>query len=263
MNDYDNFKNETKSRNNFTEVNVYGDGACLYRCLIRFLVDYQKELNKHPLFYKIFDDKDIKEGGAAKNLQIILKNWLYENKDEKIESFMNMDCTVGEFVLIDHEEVPDMDIYKDLYEIFAGDDDHILIEKDDVGALAPTHLSAPLEAKKVGNTHENKENEKTYIKKYIPLRWGGMSEIYAFYKIFGVIVKQYVGVRWNKSKNKMDYYDFDSKRLEKRYKLIQIIGNINDDNEDNNTNDNRLEVNLLFINSEKMYRRHYIYLRIK
>ena len=109
---------------------------------------------------------------------------------------MNIDCTVGEFVLIDHEEVPDMEIYKDLYEIFAGDDDYILIEKENDSS-----------------DDINEDNKKTYIKKYIPLRWGGMSEIYAFYKIFGININQYVGVRWNKSKNKMDFVNMILKNL--------------------------------------------------
>lgn len=218
------FKRDTLSNTTFKEVTIIGDGACLYRCLIRFMVDNQRKLNKHSFFYKIFDDPDIKEGGAAENLQFILKDWLYENRNELIDSFMNFDGTIGEFVLFDHEEIPNMEIYRDLYGIFAGDDDFIITDE-----LA-----------------QNLEDGR--VKQIIPQRWGGMSEIYAFYKIFGVIVNQYVNVSW--VKKKMVYCIEDKRYDKKRYKLIQVIGE-----------NSELKINLLFNNSEKIYRRHYTYLR--
>jgi hypothetical protein len=222
------FKENTLSKNKFKEVGVRGDGACLYRCLIRYMVDIQKKINQNPLFHKVFDDINIMEGGAAKNLQFVIKDWLYENKDEKMDEFMNFDGTVGEFVLIDHEEVPDMEVYNELYSIFAGDDDYIITESDE----------------------KNEKGESKYEKLFIPLRWGGICELYGFYKVFNINVNQYVGVRWNKSKQRVDNCEFD--KNDRRFKLIQKIG----------INENELEVNLLFNNSEKIYRRHYSYLRI-
>lgn len=226
------FKENTVSKKQFKEVSVRGDGACLYRCLIRYMVDIQKKINKNPNFHKVFDNIDIKEGGAAKNLQFLIKDWLYEHKDDKMDEYMNFDGTVGDFVLIDHEDLPDMEVYQELYSIFAGDDDFLLKKTD--------------ETDKKGNI--------LYEKVFIPLRWGGVCELYAFYKIFDINVNQYIGVRWNKSKQKEDNCEFDKK--DRRFKLIQRIGN------NNNNLDEELTVHLLFNNSEKMYRRHYSYLAL-
>ncbi len=225
------YKENTVAKSKFKEVSVRGDGACLYRCLIRYMVDIQKQINNNPNFKVVFDDIDIKEGGAAKNLQFLIKDWLYKNKEEKLDDFMNFDGTIGDFVLIDHEEIPNMEIYNELYSIFAGDEDYLLTESEET----------------------NNKGDKLYEKVYIPLRWGGMSELYAFNKIFGININQYIGVRWNKSKKRMDNCEFDKK--DRRYRLIQKIG-IEDNKEQS------LEVNLLFNNSEKLYRRHYTYLRL-
>jgi hypothetical protein len=222
------YKENTIVKSKFKEVSVRGDGACLYRCLIRYMVDIQKHINNNPNFKIVFDDINIKEGGAAKNLQFLIKDWLYKNKDEKLDDFMNFDGTIGDFVLIDHEEIPNMEIYNELYSIFAGDEDYLISESDET----------------------NIKGDKLYEKVYIPLRWGGMSELYAFNKIFDININQYIGVRWNKSKQRMDNCEFDKK--DRRYRLIQKIG----------IEDNNLEVNLLFNNSEKLYRRHYTYLRL-
>ncbi len=223
------FKENTIPKNKFNEVSVRGDGACLYRCLIRYMVDIQKQINNNPNFKIVFDDINIKEGGAAKNLQFLIKDWLYKNKDEKIDEYMNFDGTIGDFVLIDHEEVPNMEIYNELYSIFAGDDDYLITESDEI----------------------NIKGDKLIEKVYIPLRWGGICELYAFNKIFGIKINQYIGERWNKSKQRVDNCEYDKK--DRRFRLIQKIGTDNDE----------LEVNLLFNNSEKIYRRHYTYLRRK
>ncbi len=223
---YEQFKENTFEKNKFKEVSVRGDGACLYRCLIRYMVEIQKKINQNPYFKKVFDDINIMEGGAAKNLQFVIKDWLYENKDKKIDEYMNFDGTIGDFVLIDHEDIPDMEIYQELYSIFAGDEDYLIAEKEE----------------------KNNEGKTQYEKVFIPLRWGGICELYAFHKIFGININQYICQRWNRSKNRIDNCE-DDKR-DKRYKLIQKIENT----------ENELEVNLLFNNSEKVYRRHYTYL---
>ena len=219
MTEKDEFIKNTKHKNEFELVNVRGDGSCLYRTMIRFLVDKQKILNKHPLFYKVFHYQKINEKEAARNLQFIIKDWIVENQNDKLDSFMNIDGTISELLFMDHEFIESIEIYQSLYSIFSGDDNYIIDE----------------DGKKV----------------YIPVRWGGMTEIYAFYKIFGININQWIMKRWNRTLNKME--DCSYEKNGSRYHLLQKIG----DGEEN------LTMNVLYINMNEGWGRHYMYLREK
>ncbi len=217
------FNEITKTKKDFEIVSVRGDGACLYRSIIRFLVDYQKQLNGNEYFYKIFDDIKINEKEASRNLQEVLKNWIVEHQTDPLDAFINIDGTVGDLVLIDHEYVESIEVYESLYSIFAGENDYFIDEEDDNKVC------------------------------YIPTRWGGMTEIYAFYKIFGVNINQWVLRKWNKKKGEIQVCE-DADVRGCRFMKIQRIG---EDIED------RIDLNILFYDSENEAVRHYVYLRDK
>ncbi len=218
------FNEITKTKKDFEIVGVRGDGACLYRSIIRFLVDYQKYLNENEYFYKIFDDIKINEKEASRNLQEVLKNWIVEHQYDTLDPFMNIDGTIGDLVIIDHEYIENIDVYNALYSIFAGENDFFIDEEDNNNVC------------------------------YIPTRWGGVSEIYAFYKIFGVKINQWVLRKWNKRKDEMEICADENVRG-CRFLKIQTIGNGNDS--ENET----LEMNILYYDNGNESTRHYVYLR--
>lgn len=186
------FQNRTIRRREYEVVEVNGDGLCLYRCMIRFLVDYQKELNKNQLFYKIFNDEKIKEGEASIHLQMVLKDWILEHKDEKLDSSLPIEGTISDLVMIDHGDYIDsIETYGDLYSIPANEESSFM-------------------------------DEMMGERIFIPMRWGGMTEIYAFSKIFGIEVNQWKSRRWNVIK--MEIEDCEKNERGSRLELIQKIG---------------------------------------
>lgn len=221
------FKKETEDSKRFKEVDVKGDGSCMYRSIIRFMVDKQKKINKNPYFSKVFYRKDLNEREAAESLQKILKNWIVEHAEEPLDEFMNLEGTIQDLLLMDHEEIDSLETYQLLYDIFSGDDDYIEEESG-----------------------EYYKNGNPIMKKmYIPTRWGGITELYAFHKIFDIDIYQWVCKRWNKTTNKIE--SCSTKMKDKRYHLIQKIG----------SEENELILHLLYKDSEKSYKRHYLYLR--
>lgn len=185
------FKKRTKEKRDFEIVEVNGDGLCLYRCMIRFLVDYQKELNHHDCFYKIFNDTNIKEIGASINLQMMLKDWILEHKDDILDSSLPIEGTLSDLVMIDHGEYVDsIETYGDLYSIPANEVSHF----------------------------NDKETGETI---FMPMRWGGVTEIYAFSKIFHIKVYQWSCKRWNVIKSEIE--GCDGKDRGGRFEIIQQI----------------------------------------
>lgn len=185
------FKKRTKEKCNFEIVEVNGDGLCLYRCMIRFLVDYQKELNHHDCFYKIFNHPNIKEIGASINLQMILKDWILEHKDDQLDSSLPIEGTVLDLVIIDHGEYVDsIETYADLYSIPANEESHF-------------------------------NDEETGETIFIPTRWGGVTEIYAFSQIFHIHIYQWSCKRWNIVKGEVE--NCDRKDRGGRFEMIQQI----------------------------------------
>lgn len=177
-----NFKLSTESKDNFKIIDVAADGACAYRCLGRALYDLVHYDDLKIYFDNVYVDqlKRLLEEGNNMNehlekrlsiiLQNILREWIYHNKDIKIE---NIDCTLEDFVLSCHD-VDTIDEYYELYKIYSGDDDFIKID--------------------TGNKYKKGKNigKPIYKKKYIENRWGASPEHFAFSKIFGVKLSIYV-----------------------------------------------------------------------
>ena len=123
---------------------------------------------------------------------------------------------------IQQQALPSLEIYQQLYDIFAGDRNFLFSKKKRI---------------------------------FIPPRWGGITEIYAFVKIFNVNVNQWTYQKWDEKNNKIKLTTHkDNKR---RLYLLQKIELTNDENE------NKLTLNLLYLDSFKEYKRHYMYLRVK
>jgi hypothetical protein len=222
------FKNRTKSRKEFEVTNVKGDGSCLYRSMIRYLVDNQKKHNGNEYFYKIFYNTTLSEGKAAESLQYVLKDWIIEHQNDVLDSFMNIEGCIADLVCMSHEWIQNMDFYNYLYSIWAGNPNFI-VEKTD---------------------NKDKRGRNIYKRIDIPSRWGGVPEIYAFYKIFGVRVNQWTVQRWDKKENKPKQTVYDN--THGRYLLIQTIGLETDE----------YEMNLLYIDF-KIILRHYMYMKRK
>ncbi len=222
------FIEETEDSKRFKEIDVKGDGSCMYRSIIRFMVDKQKYINKNPYFYKIFYRKDLNEREASKSLQKILKDWIVEHSTDTLDEFMNMDGTVENLLFMDHEEIDSIETYNLLYDIFSGDEDYIEEESGEY----------------------NKKGGPIMKKMFIPTRWGGITELYAFYKIFQIPIYQWVCKRWNKKNKIVENSSLGMK--DKRYQLIQKIGIENSLN---------IYLHLLYQDSDKSYKRHYLYLR--
>jgi len=211
--------------------NVYGDGSCLYRCMIRYLVDHQKKLNQNPYFFQIFDRKNIHEGDAARNIQKIIKNWIIEHQDETLDEFMNLEGTIKDLLLMDHEDIKSVEEYGDLYSIFAGDPDYFSDDSEE----------------------EDEEGNKQKVRMVyeLPVRWGGLTELYAFYKMMDVSIFQWVCKRWNKKKDVIEEYDIEKKGG--RIQCIQVIGDIEKRMDE-------LSFHLLFVHSTHQHFRHYLYI---
>jgi len=220
------FIENTKGPQDFTIVHVAPDGSCLYRTMIRFLVDFQKHFYENPHFYKIFSSPDIKEGGASKNLQEEIKNWIVLHRHDWLDSYMNFEGTIEDLLLMDHEHVNSVEMYEDLYSIYAGDDNFFYDKNEKNGKME---------------------------KIYIPSRWGGLTELYAFHKMFDIKIEQWICKKWNHKKRCIEDCDIEKCEKQGRYQLLQRIGN--EEEED------KIIMNILYFDNGKNYSRHYVYLR--
>lgn len=222
----ENFKNQTKSKREFEVTDVKGDGSCLYRSMIRYLVDEQKQHNGNEYFYKIFYETKLSEGKASESLQYILKDWIIEHQNDVLEDFMNIDGLIKDLVFMSHEWIDNMELYGDLYSIWAGDPNYLL---EDTGK-------------------KDKRGKSIYKRIDIPSRWGGIPEIYAFYKIFGVRINQWIIQRWDKKENKPKQTVYHN--TNGRYRCIQMVGRDTDSH----------EMNLLYLDYHQ-FLRHYMYMK--
>jgi hypothetical protein len=193
--------------------------------MIRFLVDFQKHFYTNTHFYKIFSSPDIKEGGASKNLQEEIKNWIVLHRHDWLDSCMNFEGTIEDLLLMDHEHVNSIEMYEDLYSIYAGDDNFFYDKNEQNGKIE---------------------------KIYIPSRWGGLTELYAFHKMFDIKIEQWICKKWNQRKRCVEDCDIEKCEKQGRYQLLQRIGNEEED---------KIIMNILYFDNGKKYNRHYVYLR--
>lgn len=148
----------------FRIYDVVGDGACMYRCLAQMLYSHGRTragampLDIPEYTRELMSDED--EDAVARKMQDLLKTWLYNNKNEHVEC---LGCTVEELVLSTHEDVTNMEDYRILFDIYAGEPDLVIIN------------------------HPDGSKEKAIL----PFRWGGAAEQYAFTQIFEIPLRVY------------------------------------------------------------------------
>jgi len=164
---YQNYITNTIDHSHFTLKDVVGDGACLYRCFVIYLlynlqnlVEVNKPMyeilsknvneffqlkfnssidiiNMHPDQYKtfideIFDNRMIEVNylfinKLAKIIQVALKTWLVEHKDLTIEELGGF--TIENLIQNCHDIT--IEQYEYLYDIFAGENDFLYVKTDE------------------------------------------------------------------------------------------------------------------------------------
>lgn len=160
---YEYFLEDSYDVNDFSIIETYTDGSCLYNSFVKFLLKYSEDdyFKKHKIFKKIM--KSVKpyinnsnyEELLTRNLQELLYSWLIVNLNETIPEMG--DISIEEMIITFHSPaISTIEEYKEYYKIYAGDNDFILDENGDS------------------------------IR--IPNRWGSIPEIYAFSQIFDVNV---------------------------------------------------------------------------
>lgn len=188
---YDLFLKSTQSIEDFEIYDVLGDGACLYRCFARLFLctsnlkidlesDYVDELlnmKKCELMGYMYQPQKLKdivldeytEEKMAYLLQQIIREWIMENRDMRIE---HLDCTLENYVKVCHE-IGDIFEYNMLYKIFAGDKKTVKIDS--------------------GRVYQSGKNQGKPIFKNVAIRdrWGGAPELFAFTHIFGINIQIY------------------------------------------------------------------------
>jgi len=181
------FEENTKNLLEYTIQDVSQDGACLYRCMARFIYDNYDNLEdiiQRNSLTKIVDIIQLNKGkdyswyietDLAKELQQILVEWLINHNEDYVE---NQNCHIRDLIELCHEM--EFDNYIELYKIFAGDNDFYLVE--------------------TGKTYVRGKNRGQPIceKICIPTRWGGFPEEYAFHKIFDVNLNIYILRKYDK-----------------------------------------------------------------
>ena len=161
---------------NVTIVDVDGDGACLYRCMVNFLcknsIFFKSNRNFKLLFQKnnskIFNnflegtENEIIETEIAKKIQELIRQWVEKNINDPI--LINL-------IDLDHDIT--IKEYINLYKIFAGEPDYLQIETGEIY--------------KRGRNKGKPKMEKIVIQD----RWGGFPELYVFSKLFNINVSIY------------------------------------------------------------------------
>ena len=173
---------------NVTIVDVDGDGACLYRCMVNFLcknsIFFKSNRNFQFLFQKnnskIFNnflegtENEIIETEIAKKIQELIRQWVEKNINDPI--LINL-------IDLDHDIT--IKEYVNLYKIFAGEPDYLQIETGEIY--------------KRGRNKGKPKMEKIVIQD----RWGGFPELYVFSKLFNINVSIYTLTKKCKRTNKV------------------------------------------------------------
>lgn len=170
------FREKSLPLDSFNIIDVIQDGACAYRSMALALLDKFSNLKNIMTQYSditnivknIFESDDIDQNKIteiAKVLQQIIREWIVNNKNYIMREIGGI--TLEEFVLFTHN-LSDIEEYDELYKIFAGDFDHIMVDTE-----------------KIYQTGK-KKGCKVLKKMRIRDRWGGGPEFYAFSRIFNL-----------------------------------------------------------------------------
>jgi hypothetical protein len=181
----DEFNNSTLPKNSFTIVSINRDGACMFKCIAKYLIanlDNIEETHKdhHTAIKAIMDEysnkNDIDEE-VSEYVQSILKKWVVKNSENRIPKF---DMSLRELIAIVHGEegILTLEDYDEYFSIYAGDYDFIV------------------ETEMVNGKKVDKKIE-------IPERWGTVLELYAVHKIFDLNINIFLLKKFDKRAGKV------------------------------------------------------------
>lgn len=196
------FFDKTLDPSNFNIYDVPPDGACLFRAIAQGISQYLTKLteshtlNKLLLYCNEVSSKVTPyskhyssamlnadtETNVARYLQKVAVEWLCVNSDKEI--IKGTGHTIEDSVLETHE-LESMKEYQDLYSIFAGEPDFIMIKTD---KRYKTGIMA---------------GQPIYKREFIDDRWGSYPEQYAISQIFGIRIIVYVPRRYSSTQFKI------------------------------------------------------------
>ena len=176
---YQEWITETFDSTEFKVVDVPKDGACGYRVLSMVLKTHCPD---HPFVLKTYDDEDGLPYQIQKSLaEYVFDNWFLSVVDDIGYS------TLGEAVLDTHD-VSSRDEYKTLFtSYFAGDPDKIKVGED--SRVIKSGVRKGMTVKKP-------------VYEEIAVRWAGIPELFAFYRLFDIGLNIVHPERWVERKTK-------------------------------------------------------------
>lgn len=170
---------ETFGVDDFEITDVPKNGACGYSVMAMVLKHHYPD---HSLVIKQYDEED----GLPRILQTKLAEYVIDNWDMPVFDDIGYD-TLGNAVLDTHD-VKDVFDYRYLFcNFYAGDADKIQIGE---------------ETREIKSGVRKGMASKKKIFEEIAVRWAGIPELYAFYKIFGIGLTIVHPERWVERKTK-------------------------------------------------------------
>lgn len=196
------FDNKTVDPSDFDIYDIMPDGACLFRAIAQGLAQKLTKLagsntlnklllycnevsSKITSYSKHYSPKMLNadtETNVARYLQKVAVEWLCANAEKDIVK--GTGHTIKDSVLETHE-LESMEEYQDLYSIFAGEPDFIMVKTDKrykTGVMA---------------------GQSVFKREYIGDRWGAYPEQYAISQIFGIRIVVYVPRRYSSAQFKI------------------------------------------------------------
>lgn len=203
------FNSSTLSKNSFNIVSINRDGACMFKCIAKYLIANLDKIedthqDHHATIKTIMEEysnkKDVDEE-VSEYVQSILKKWIVKNSTHKIPKF---DMSLRELISIVHGEegILTLEDYDEYFSIYAGNYDFI-VETEIV------------------NGKEIKKNIE------IPERWGTILELYAVHKMFDLNINIFLLKKFDKRTGKIAVCTNRSK--EYRFYLSETFNSKNSD----------------------------------
>lgn len=224
MNTKERFMNSCLDKDYFTIKNNSGNGACLFISFLFFLIERKKDFILNPFFFEVFEgDEDRISDDLidiyANKIQQQIRRWIIEHRYDTVKiPYLNLN--VESFLLSNHPVIGSIDEYEYLFEIYAGDNDFIEEETNEIYKRGPN------------------KGKKKITKIKIEPRWGGTTETYAFSQMYSVNVNQWFIKSYNERMKKETICTLRSKNF--RYYLAEKI---------EYKDDNHMTINLLHVNN--------------
>lgn len=174
-----NFRATRTPLSDVTVIDVLDDGACCYRALVHGLIANVDTLSNGKKLKEFVKQYDLHNGIISEEKETMIARYLQELARRQIskrrhEVMAGIGYSIGDAVTDSHE-LESLDEYLELYRIFAGDPDFIMIDPE-----------------------EDESKKKRKKKMQIPTRWGGDIELHILAQYFNIKISIYVPQRINK-----------------------------------------------------------------